>query len=152
MAQAALVGLSPVAHLVDALALGAHVGEGLHEQTVAARGRQRVDDIELAVGILGRQLGRRLARRLVGGRDARRQRGVQHVLALLQEAAEILEVVARAHSGRLGVGAVCHGAVEVLERNGLAQVVAVVAAIEHEVEADVFHVDGCKFFGGQVGR
>ena len=77
---------------------------------------------------------------------------MQHVLALLQEAAEILEVVARAHGGRLGVGAVGHGAVEVLEGDGLAQVVAVVAAVEHEVEADVLHVDGCELLGGKVGR
>ena len=31
VAQTALVGLGPVAHLVDGLALGAHVEEGLHE-------------------------------------------------------------------------------------------------------------------------
>ena len=77
---------------------------------------------------------------------------MQHVLALLQEVAEILEVVACAHGGRLGVGTVGHGAVEVLEGDGLTQVVAIIAAIEHEVEADVLHVDGCKFLGGKVGR
>ena len=152
MAQAAFVGLSPVAHLVDALTLGAHVGERLHEQAVSARGCQRVDDVELAVGVLGRQLGGRLACRLVGRRDARGQRGVQNVLALLQEAAEILEVVARAHGGRLGVGSVGHGTVEVLEGDGFSQVVAVVAAVEHEVEADMLHVDGCELLSGKVGR
>ena len=77
---------------------------------------------------------------------------MEHVFALLQEAAEVIKEVSDARGRCLGVGTVGHRAVEIFKGNGFSQVVKIVLTVEHEVEADVLHIDSFKLFGGQIYR
>ena len=50
--QAELVCLYPIMKLIDALALVTHIGECVHDKTVAGGCTERVNDVYLSVGVL----------------------------------------------------------------------------------------------------
>ncbi len=130
MLDLALVGLRPGAQLLGAHALVAQLCEAVDEHAVARARGERVDDDDLAVGVL---LGKEA---LCGGGgviragDAARERYVHHVEACGQELLEVLEVVSGRDLRGLRVGPGEHPGIEVRGGDALAEVVLVGLAAE----------------------
>lgn len=77
---------------------------------------------------------------------------MQHVFALLEEAAEELLVLARADGRRLGLGTIFHRLVKLVEGNRLSQVICIFNAIDVEVEEDALETKLLDLLGRQVNR
>ena len=151
MVQLELVRLGPVAHGVDGHALVAQVGETIHQQAVARGRAERVDDVDLPVGIALTDDARGVLCRVRHARQARGQADMQNVLALLKKRGEIVHKLRDVHLRGARLGAVCHGGVKLVKRHRLAQIVRVIHAVERIVEADIRNVTLLEMLLGQVG-
>ena len=148
--QAELVGLGPVRQFRKAHALVPLVGEGVHQQTVAAGGAEGIEDDDLPLGVLLEQEVSRRTGGVVDAGDARGQGQVQDVLPLFEERREVVDELFDVDLGRAGHGAVCHLLVERVGVHGLVQVVRVLDVVEVVVEADIVDVPLLKFFFREV--
>ena len=149
--QVQAVGFSKGAHFVDGLALVAQIGQFIHQKAKAGSGGQRVHHVELAVGVLFLQIIAGDAGGVVGAGNAAGKRQMQHVLAFLEETFKVGGVFFGVDMGGAGIRAIRHGLIELVKGDGLAQIVAVGLAIQHEVEADVVDITRSKMLGAQVG-
>ena len=150
--QAELVGLGPVRQFRKAHALVPLVGEGVHQQTVAAGGAEGIEDDDLPLGVLLEQEVSRRTGGVVDAGDARGQGQVQDVLPLFEERREVVDELFDVDLGRAGHGAVCHLLVERVGVHGLIKVVRVLDVVEVVVEADIVDVPLLKFCFREVCR
>ena len=149
--QLQLVRLGPVAHAVDGHALVAQVRQAVHQQAVARGRAERVNDVDLPVGIALADDARGVFRRVRHAGQARGQADMQNVLALLEKRGEIVHELRNVHLRGARLGAVCHGGVKLVKRHRLAQIVRVIHAVERIVEADIRNVTLLEMLLGQVG-
>ena len=149
--QLQAVFLDPVGQLRCAQPLVALLCGGVHDEAVAGGGAEGVDDVDLALREALHGDVRGVAGGIDGGGDAGGERDVHDVLALLEEGREIVQILLNADLGGLGVGALLHQTVEILEGQALPQIVRIVLAVEDIVEADVMDVDRFKMLLAQIG-
>ena len=147
-----LVGFQPVPQRFDAHAVVPQVGGFVHQKAVAGGRAQRIHHVDLPL----REALAEDAGGVAGGvhraAEAAGQADVQHVLARLQEGGEVLHIFGHVHLTGAGVGTFRHAAVELVKRDGYAQIVGVVHAVQHEVEADIVNLPGIEMLLGQVCR
>ena len=134
------MGLRPGIQLVDAQARIPEVSQLIHKQSVARGRAQRIQHKNFPVGILGLQ--QRLGG--VGGvihpGNARGQAHMEDVQALLQKSREIGHEFVHIHLGGLGVRAVGHGLIKLVEGHTLPQIVGVLHPVHLVVEANIVDV------------
>ena len=65
---------------------------------------------------------------------------MQDVLALFKKRSKEIDVLGNVNLTGLGLRTLGHFLVKLLKRNALAEVIAVVLAVEHVVEADIFDI------------
>lgn len=75
---------------------------------------------------------------------------MQDVLSLLEKRAEELLILTRADGGGLGLGAVFHRLIELVEGNRLPQIIRVFDAVDVEVEVDALEAELMYLLGSQI--
>ena len=77
---------------------------------------------------------------------------MQNVLALFKKRGEEIDILGNVYLAGLGFRTLGHFIIKFFKRHALAEIVAVVLAVEHVVEADVFYVACFKMFLCKVRR
>ena len=138
--QMQLVGFDPFASLVNAQTLVAFVGKRVHQKAVAGGCAERIDYVYLALGeILSEYLGCAACGVNCTG-DTAGERYMQDVLALFKKRSKEIDVLGNVNLTGLGLRTLGHFLVKLLKWNALAEVIAVVLAVENIVEADIFDI------------
>ena len=144
--------LYPVVSLVNAHALVALIGKSVHQQAVARGCAERIDYVNLAFGILLCKHGCCIARGVHCAGNAAGERDMQNVLALFEEGREIVDILGNVYLTCLGIGAFRHFLIKLFKRHTLAEIVHVIFAVEHVMEAYILDVARFKVFLSEVCR
>ena len=147
-----LVCLDPIMRLINAHALVALICQSVHEQAVARGCSERIDYVNLAFGILLCKHGSRVARGVHRSGNAAGERNMQNVLALFEEGREIVDILGNVYLACLGIGTFGHFLIKLFKRHALTEIVHVIFAVEHIVEADIFYIACFKVFLRKVCR
>ena len=150
--QVELVLLDPSGRFLQRGPAIAHIGGIFHQQAKARGSCQRIDHAHLtALGIaIGKHL-RRNAGRTICARNARRQRQMQHVLALGDKRLPKLLVLAHAQLRRLRHGARGDLGKKLVRRNRLIQVIVIDNAINLVMEIHDRNIARRKELAGSIG-
>ena len=77
---------------------------------------------------------------------------MQNVLALFEEGREIVDILGNVYLACLGIGAFRHFLIKLFKRHALAEIVHVILAVEHVMEAYILDVARFKAFLSEVCR
>ena len=150
--QVELVLLDPSSRFLQRGPAIAHVGGIFHQQAKARGSCQRINHAHLAaLGItVGKHL-RRNAGRAIRARNTRRQRQMQHILALGNERLPKLLVLAHTQLRRLGHSARGDLGKKLVRRNRLIQVIVIDNAINLVMEIHDRNIARRKELAGSIG-
>ena len=140
----------PARQFVDVHPLVTLVRQHVHQEAVAGRRAERVDDVDLPLRIPGAQLLRRGVRGIDGAGDTAGQSHVQDILAVLQEVFKIHQVLFRIDLGSPRLRAVHHRLVKLVKGHGLAQIVRQVFSVQLVMETDIMNVTLLEMLFGQI--
>ena len=77
---------------------------------------------------------------------------MQNVLPLFEEGREIVDILGNVYLTCLGIGTFGHFLIKLFKRHALTEIVHVIFAVEHIVEADIFYIACFKVFLCKVCR